>query len=249
MPHRERLFALALAGAALTAGLIAGVGGWPGSATPTLLVGFPDCEAPGAGLVAQPTAAWTSLVFVAAGVWIAGDRRLVSAPVRLLVASTIAAVGLASFFGHAALTDWARQLDSLAIKLMLVTFILAALSRLRSREEPASSAGWSFSAVWAGAAAATLTAELLWPAAGEPLLAALVLAALTLATLIATPENRRWLLLGLALLGAAVAAWWLGRGNGPLCAPWALFQLHGLWHILAAAGIASVYQAYRSETP
>lgn len=242
MRHRERLFALGLAGVVLAAGLIAGVGGWPGSAASTLLVGFPDCEAPSGGLIAQPTAAWTSLIFVVLGVWMAGDRLFVSVPVRLLVASTVAAVGLASFFGHAAVTDWARQLDSLAIKLMLVTFIVAALSRLRSREEPVFYAGW------AGVAVSTLAIEVLWPAAGQALLAGLVLAAITLATLIATPETRRWLLLGLALLGAGSVAWWLGRRGGPLCAPSARFQLHGVWHILAAAGIASVYQIYRSET-
>ena len=242
MRHPARIFALALAGAILAIGLTAGVGGWPGSGAASLLIGFPDCEVPGGGLIVQPTAAWTSLAFVFVGIWIAGDRRLSPLPTRLLVASVIGAVGLASFFGHAALTDWARQLDSLAIKLMLGTFIAASLGRLCSWEEPV------FYAVWASLAASTLAVELMWPAAAEPLLATLVPAAITLAWLSATPEDRRWLLMGLMLLGAGGSAWWLGRAGGPLCVPSGWFQLHGLWHILAAAGIASVYQIYRNET-
>jgi hypothetical protein len=231
-----------LTSAGLAAGLTIGIDGWPGGGEPSLLIGFPDCEAPSGGLIAQPTAAWSSLVFVGVGVWIAGDRKVISSPSRLLFASAIGAVGFGSFFGHAALTDWARQLDSLAIKLMLVTFIAVSFSRLRSWHQTASLA------LWASVAAATIALQLIWPAVAEPLLAALVVAAVILVGLSTGPETRRWLVMGLMLLGAGAAAWWLGRDGGPLCAPWAWFPLHGLWHILAAAGIASVYRIYRSET-
>jgi hypothetical protein len=242
MRHPARLGALILTSAALAVGLTVGIDGWPGGGEPSLLIGFPDCEAPVGGLIAQPTAAWSSFTFVVAGIWIAGDRRVISLPTRLLFASVIGAVGLGSFFGHAALTDWARQLDSLAIKLMLVTFIVVSFGGLRSWEHRASLS------LWAGLAASTIALQLAWPAVSEPLLAALVVTAVTLVGLSAAPETRRRLVIGLMLLGAGAVAWWVGRRGGPLCAPGARFQLHGLWHILAAAGIAAAYQIYRSET-
>ena len=37
---------------------------------------FPDCEVIGAGLIAQTTAAWTSLAFVPVGMWVSSDRKL-----------------------------------------------------------------------------------------------------------------------------------------------------------------------------
>ncbi|MDH3538388.1 MAG: hypothetical protein OEP52_00170 [Acidimicrobiia bacterium] len=236
-----RIVALVLSVATLAMGLAAGIGGWPGGGGVAFLIDFPDCEASGGGLISQPTATWTSLAFVVVGIWIAGDRRLISLPARLLFATALVTVGIGSFLGHAALTDGARRLDSLAIKLMLVAFIAASLGRLWSWQPSAWPAGWASLAV------PTIALELTWPATRKPLLAILVVTAAALVWLSTTPETRRWLVQGLALLGAGGAAWWLGRAGGPLCAPWAWFQLHGLWHILAAAGIASVYQLYRSE--
>jgi hypothetical protein len=242
MPLPARILATVLAGAVVVGGLIAVVDGWPGGGEPSLLIGFPDCEAPNGGLIGQPTAAWTSLTFVAVGIWIIGDRRLPLLRPRLLLALSIGAVGIGSFLGHAALTGWARSVDSLAIKLMLVAFGAVSLSRLRSWPESA------VVATWAGLAAAVVSLELAWPASAQPLLVVLAVAGIALAWAIATPTTRRWLIGGTSLLAAAGAAWWLGGEGGPLCAPDAVFQLHGIWHILAAAGIASVYQIYRSET-
>ena len=237
-----RVLAAVLAGVVVAGGLMAGVDGWPGSGGPTPPVGFPDCEAPRGGLIGQPTAAWTSLAFVALGIWIVGDPRLAPSHSRLLFAITIAGVGIGSFLGHAALTEWARSADSLAIKLLLVTFVTESLGRLRSWRQSA------MVAIWAGLAAAAVALELAWPDAGGPLLVALAGAGIASAWATAGPPTRLWLLGGLGLLGSATAVWWLGGEGGQLCAPHAVFQLHGVWHILAAAGIASVYQIYRSET-
>ncbi len=231
-----------LVGTALGAGLVVGIGGWPGSGESALLIGFPDCESAGSALIRQPTLAWTSLSFVPLGVWVSTDRGIASPAARWLLAATIAAVGVGSFLAHAALTDWARQLDSAAIKLMLVAFIAYPVGRLRSWEAPA------LLTAWAGAAGAVLAIELVWPGAARILLVVLAATAAASAATTADPRSRRWLVASLAWFTVGGAVWWLGRRGGPLCAPYAVFQLHAVWHILAAAGIASLYQIYRNET-
>ncbi|MCP4225575.1 MAG: hypothetical protein GY773_19745, partial [Actinomycetia bacterium] len=206
------------------------------------LIGFPDCEAFGSGLISQPTAAFTSLAFVVAGIWLIGDRRLAYSTAPIVFGATIAAVGIGSFLDHAAITEWARHLDSLAIKLMLVAFIAYPAARMWSWEPPA------YLASWAGSSALVVLIELIWPPSANAMLGVLAVVAIGGAVSTSSPLDRRWLLAGLSLLGAGWVAWWLGRQGGPMCAPWAVFQLHGVWHILAAVGVASLYQVYRSET-
>lgn len=239
-----RAVATVLAAMAIGLAVTIGIDGWPGtSGQPSLLIGFPDCEAIDAGLVAQPTTAWSSLGFVAVGIWVAGDRRLPLRSATILFGLTISAVGIGSFLGHAAQAEWARRLDSGAINVMLSAFAAYSFASLREWDTP------KLFAAWTGLSVGVLAIEASWPGSTRLLLGALVVASVVLAVAATNPATQRWLIGGLGLLAAGWAAWWLGRRGAPLCAPSAVFQLHGLWHILAAAGIASVYQAYRSETP
>ena len=239
-----RAVATVLAAMAIGMAVAIGIDGWPGTGgQPSLLIGFPDCERIGGGLVAQPTAAWSSLGFVVVGIWVAGDRRLPLRSATILFGLTISAVGIGSFLGHAAQTEWARRLDSGAINVMLSAFAAYSLASLREWDTP------RLFAAWTGLSMGVLAIEASWPGPTRLLLGALVVATVVLAVAATSPAAQRWLIGGLGLLAAGWAAWWLGRRGAPLCAPTAVFQLHGLWHILAAAGIASVYQAYRSETP
>ncbi len=222
-------------------GLAVGIDGRPGADAACLLTGGCDCEAVRTGVLRQPTAGWTSLAFVPLGFWLAADRRHLSLPGRVLFGATAVGVGLASFLAHATVTDWGRLLDSLAIKALLITFIVYPLSRRQS---------WGTGrmlAAWGSVTGAVVLTELIWPAAARPLLGSLAVAAIVMATVAAGPQTRRWLIGGLGVIGLGAGAWWLGRTDGALCDPHAALQLHGVWHILAAAGIASVYQVYRNE--
>lgn len=210
-------------------------------ATAAAATGYPDCELIGQGLVAQPSAALTSLAFIPLGLWVIADRRAQWSG-RGLLGVTILAVGVGSFLGHASASDWGREMDSLAIKLMLITFVLQPM---------AGTLAWSpaiLRRAWLVAAAAVLTIQLALPAVANPLLGLLAVAALGLAFAAVEDHTQGWLLAGLGLLSAGAALWWLGREGGPLCAAEASLQPHGLWHILAAAGIASIYQVHRSST-
>ena len=241
MRFHPRAVVLVLAAAALSAGLIAGLGGWPGAEASAPLANPPDCEAIQPGLIGQPVTAWTSLAFVVAGIWLAGLHNPPAITSRSVFAISLVAVGLGSFLAHAAQTDWGWQLDSAAIKIMLVAFVAYPAGLLRNRRPS------TFLGTWLLGSAGVIGVQLALPAAARPLLVVLALAALVLAAHHATGVARRAFAAGALLLGLGAAAWWLGRAVGPLCSPDAVFQLHGIWHILAAAGIASVYTIYRSE--
>lgn len=236
MRAAPRLIASVLAAVAIGVGLW---DGWPGRSA-FIVLGFPDCEVFGSGLLVQPTNALTSLVFVPLGVWIVGDARLPEMA-RSLLGATVAGVGVGSFLSHAAATDWARTLDSVAINVMLVTLVVYLVSRRYV---------WAQSyvaRVWIAGAGAVIALGVGSPLAGDVILTILVIAAVALTAAAVDPAARRWFAGGLAALGLGAIAWWLGRSGAALCDPDAVFQLHGVWHILAAAGIASVYQVNRVE--
>ncbi|MBT8202205.1 MAG: hypothetical protein HKN74_03575 [Acidimicrobiia bacterium] len=231
MLPEPRTGAFIAAGILVGVALLIGAGGWPG--TPPSPGPHPDCELIGGGLIAQPAAAWSSLVFLGVGVWIVGDRRFDAG----LFAAGFAAVGLGSFLGHAAGTEWSRQLDSLAIKALLLVFVGTAAARFF---------GWTTArTAWTilVAAAGTVALQLSWEPLAEPLFVLLAVAA-TLAVLRTVPLVR--LAPGLVLLAVGAAVWWLGRDGGPLCDADAILPLHAVWHILAAGGLAAVYRASRS---
>lgn len=231
MHRTARIVATVAALAGLTALLLAGVDEWPGQTA--IILG--DCEHPATGLTVQPIAAWTSLAFVPAGVWVAGHPQHRPA-VALLFGAGLIAVGLGSFAGHASGTTWGRQLDSLAIKAMLAPFILYPLLREK---------GAGTIALTCGAAAAALVAiELAFPSTGRVLLALMVAA---LVAVLFSKHDPRMLLPGVAVLAVGAAAWWLGRSGGALCRPDGLLQVHAAWHILAAGGLTLLYRAIHAH--
>ena len=208
--------------------LAVGIAGWPGTAGGQ----GPDCEALRGGVLAQPVAAWTSLAFVPVGVWAAGYRPM-RAPFGALFGAAFVAVGLASFAGHAAATDWARTLDSVAIKAMLVLFVVYPIQRRHARATPAAGA------VVVATVVLVVAVELAIPDAGRPLLVLLSVVAVAVSL---TAGRRPEIAAGLAVLGMGALVWWLGRSGGPLCEPDGALQLHGMWHILAATGLLTIYR-------
>lgn len=212
--------------AGLAALLYAGAGQWPGETI--RLLG--DCERLVDGLTVQPVAAWTSLAFLPAGIWVAGHpgHRPTAA---IVFAAGLVAVGLGSFAGHASGTTWGRELDSLAIKVMLVPFIAYPLLRDRVAV---------FVQASAAGAITVIAIEIAFPATGRPLLALMVI---LLAAVLVLKHDAVALAPAFAVLALGVGAWWLGRTGGALCEPGSLLQVHGMWHILAAGGFTLLYRA------
>jgi dihydroceramidase len=151
----------------------------------------------------------------------------------VLFGAGFVAVGLGSFAGHAAGTEWARLLDSLAIKAMLVPFVVLGMIRLGRLTERAAVA------VAAGTIGLLWLIEMAAPDAGRPLLV-VVAGAAALSTIMS--GERTMLAIGAGLLGVGAVLWWLGRSDGPLCIADSAIQMHGLWHIFAAGGLLAIFR-------
>ncbi len=60
-------------------------------------------------------------------------------------------------------------------------------------------------------------------------------------------RDRAGYLLALAALMLGAVAFTFGRTTSPLCSPDDLFQLHGVWHVLAALALGAYASAERSN--
>ncbi|MDH3607502.1 MAG: ceramidase domain-containing protein, partial [Acidimicrobiia bacterium] len=193
------------------------------------------------GSLAQPTLALTSLIFVALGAWMIGDSRT-SLRARLLLGATTVAVGVGSFLGHAGSDNGGRTIDSLSIKMLVSAFLIYGLVRRLGRDDRLL---WPW---WAAVAGPLIAAELVWPVTARPLLGLITAGAAVTAWLaVESRDGRRRLAASLSVFGLGLVAFWAGRAESSLCSPESVLQLHGLWHILAAMGIAFTYSAYRNE--
>ena len=198
----------------------------------------PGCETAGAGLLAEPVSAVSSLAFVVAGVVILalgrrqpGGASAGDGGVSLgLYAALVAGIGAGSAIQHGpdpAWSDVAHDLPLLATLLLVAADAVAALTGRRC--------AWWW---WTAPTLALLPVVVLAPRAGDAAQAAVAAVAVAL-TLVRgrRPEHRRrvgWSV-GLLAVGATVGT--LGRAGGPLCVPDSLWQGHAVWHVLAAAAL------------
>ncbi len=250
---------------------LVGEGGWPGGRSGCVEAGGCDCEAVGAGLLAQPANTLSALGFVLVGLailaGIGGVRDRVTlhpargTPMRATSGypATFAAVAILLGFGsaalHASMTTWGGWLDLVAMHALMVLLLTYNLGRIYR---------WPFRrflATMIGASAALAVIQ--WPldnGLGKYIFGGLIV--LTLATEAAlagrlgrwsagTPvaRDRRWLWAALLAYGAGTVIWSISRSDGLLCAPGSLLQGHALWHLVAAAVIGLVYLYLRSEVP
>ena len=199
----------------------------------------PGCEAPGAGLLAEPVSAVSSLAFVVAAlVVVSRERRRTAAeqepgrPARVLgYAALVGGIGVGSAVQHGpdpAWSDVAHDLPLLATVLLVAADAVAALTGRRR--------AWWW---WAAPTLGLLPVVVLAPRAGDAAQAgvAALAVALTLARARAVPADRRaigWSV-GLLALGALLGT--LGRAGGPLCVPTSAWQGHAAWHGLAAVAL------------
>lgn len=211
------------------------------------------CEAPTAGLLAQPVDAISSLAFVALGAWVLVARRDLPGPGirehRLvpIAGAILCAIGLGSFFYHATLSYLGQFLDIFGMYLLGVLLILGALYR---------SGRLSFRAAAIAFVAANVVLAVVQyavPDARRILFAVILVPGLVLESLRSTtgPAVSGWRLRYLApAIGLVVVAFafWLIDQVGLVCDPWALWQGHGVWHVLTAIA-AYLLVVHYAHTP
>lgn len=193
-----------------------------------------DCETIRDGLLAQPVEALSALGFVGAGIWLAA--RHPNRDVRWY-GTLLTSVGASSLLFHASAQSWAAPIESVTV-VALATWLGAAASR-RTRVGRPGRVGWAV----ATAAAATLMVTI--PSSRH---AVTGLAFGFAGMRVLGRSSRRRSLPGLGLLGAGLLVYAFSRTGGPLCSPDSLVQGHAVWHLLAAAGLASLASTITDPT-
>lgn len=205
-------------------------------------LGAADCEAIGAGLLAQPVNALTSLAYIAAGVRLllrsGGLPRSVRWRPRAYGAALIA-VGVGSFAYHGPGGELSRVAHDASIAGLLVVLPVDELARRLGWGPRRAAAAWGGAVMPASALIAAV------PAATGAVAA-------TVGGVALAGELDRWRDGGLEVaagrrpaargsqavaavaITAGLAAYWFGRTGSPLCSPDSLLQLHGVWHVLGA---------------
>jgi peptidoglycan/LPS O-acetylase OafA/YrhL len=214
----------------------------------------PDCERIGQGLLAQPTNALSSLVFVVAGAWVLAQARHSPRQRRALVllAVAIAANAVGGLLYHGEVAAATRAVHDAAIVAVLAFVAVFELARLTGR-------GWSWT--WRAFAASVAifgAVIVLAPALQDAVFA--VLGATIAAAVLAEYLHARPTLRGidrrrLARVGAIVSfalaatAFFTGRSGAPLCRPESVMQWHAIWHVLAAVAMALYAYSVVEEHP
>ena len=174
-----------------------------------------DCERIGAGWLAQPVNSLTSLIFVAAGVIIAGRR-----PERAWVGVAVAATGIGSFLFHGPVPTGSQLAHDVSLAWLLATV-------------PVVGTRWDRWMVLPGLALIGVFLAVV-PSLADPLF--ITLTATVLIVLVRRDRSSATIRpLTLLVISAAVGR--LGATGWPLCDPDSVFQPHGIWHLGAAAAV------------
>lgn len=200
----------------------------------------PGCEALSDGLLEEPVYAITSLAFVIAAAWIllaAGRRRRagVAPPAGQLAghALLVAGVGVGSVIQHGPDPAWSDVAQDLPLLATLAFIAADAAADLTGRPRR----WW-----WAVPTALLMPLVVAAPRPGDlaQVGVAGIAIGLTLVRAWRRPDLRRSVGWSLTLLAVGGIIGPLPRPNGPLCDPESIWQGHGVWHILAAAGLVAL---------
>ena len=217
-----------------------------GAAMFALRFGSTDCERFHPGLVAQPVNAWSSLAFLAAGLFILyGALRQPEARKELVVFGVlVAANAVGSFVYHGpafAWSHWAHDVPAVGIPLFIAAHDLGLV-----RGWPVSRRLFVF-----GVLLSMVGVVLLFLPGSGFALAFLLVPAAGLGELAAYRAGYRprpsdgwsawmatWMMVVLTF-ALAVGAFLLGRTASWLCNPDSVFQYHAVWHVLSALAAAA----------
>jgi len=262
MRFRELWLALTLVATCVLLLVWLGSGGWPGAPHPCIALGDCYCEAPRAGLVAQPANTWSAVPGTLLHLWLAWHvgwiRRRGEPPLPLnpmgstrffpALYALIVVFPAATFF-HASLTDWGGKVDIAQMYLFSDFWIAYNLTRLYDLSRA------RFLALYLAATALLLIPRLGFSALGIDIFVVLVGGVIFTELMIAFPKAFRWLgsrreltvrhgwlWAALALYVPALAVWQLaGQSGTRFCDPQSLLQGHALWHVLTAINPVLIY--------
>lgn len=196
-------------------------------------------------MLLQPANAWSSLAFLAAGIWIVlGARRAAARGAeQTFYAVAVASNALGGILHHGTRWSGSRWVHDVAI--LAVLGFIAAFGVARRLERPTAWTMRAYALVLAvsGVFLAALpdSAHGLFAIVGAGAVGSELLQyrhelpALRREGITARRAARMGVAVAL-LLGAT--AFWVGRGGAPLCNPASSFQWHAVWHVLAALGMA-----------
>lgn len=231
--------------------------GWLG---PDVGRGSGFCEAEQPGWVRQPANTWSNLGFVLAGLavaWYAGDRlRLgltLGAHPALATAYAVLVVllGPGSMAMHATQSRVGGHLDLLSMFLVSGFALAYAAMRVWRRGPGFLAVAFPVLVVVGMAIYLTGGSVPLVNHAGNAAFSVMLLLAIALEVVLWTRrEVRQDAAFGLAAVSTLVLAstvWRFGRRGHPWCDPEALFQWHGLWHVLCAVAAYLLFRHYAAE--
>ena len=209
-------------------------------------LGSTDCEMLRSGLAAQPVNAWSSLAFLAAGIWILCGglrrreaRRELLAFGALVTANAVGSFayhGPAPFWGH-----WAHDVPAVGVPLFVATHDLGLV-----RGWPVSRRLLTFVVFLACMGGVLAIAP-----GSAPTIAVFLVPLAALGELGAFRSGFRprprdgwspwmgWWLVVVATLVLAVVSFLLGRTASATCDPASWLQFHALWHVLGALAAAA----------
>ena len=174
-----------------------------------------DCESIGVGLLRQPINSLTTIAFAVAGLIIITRR-----PERRWVGVALIATGIGSFLFHGPMPPGGEWVHDVTLAWLLLVVA-------------ADGTRW---ATWSRIPGLFGIAVLfgLFPVVADPVAVALTIVAV-ISVLRADRSAATWAAVSLLAVSGLVGR--LGATNWPWCDPDSTLQLHGLWHLAAAAAV------------
>lgn len=201
-------------------------------------LGATDCEAIGAGWLAQPVNAISSLGYVLAGAWVlwrshSGDE---AGRTGFWVATSLLSVGVGSFLFHGPMPPAARWIHDATIVVLLELLVMLAAAGLRKWPQHLMLRRWALLAALSAAVVALVPGS-------TTLLAAVAIAVMVVVEGLrwrqpSSPQFHRGVIVSAVFLLGAGLFYVMGRTGGPWCDPAGGWQGHAVWHVLTALAFA-----------
>ena len=205
-------------------------------------IGESDCENIGAGFLAQPVNAVSSLAFVLFGVIVvysAVSESRTERTNRIIVGMLMIATGAGSVLFHGPQGSASHFLHDATIIVTMAAIVTMNIAGLLH---------WTEQRVWlilGGTGVAVTAVLLVWPSSTN------VVAATALVALIAQDValhrtgsiRTRWWVAAIVAMTIALLFFVAGRTGSPFCDSSSVLQGHALWHILSATALWAYFMA------